>query len=231
MTYSLSPDRYEEASFEEKLNHLFSIDDSVYSLYATYEDPISGKISDQDRKEIIQTATKVGEDLANKILLSDPNKSVIDRIKAHDIELVIEEDAENTRFVYFGTYESEGPITLFKGNISKSADLLKKEGIDWLTVEEVSDIVLAHELFHFYEDEYPDLYTNTKEIKLWQLGPFKHKSKLICPSEIAAMSFTKQLLNVNFNPGAINYLLYSSIDEEIGTDFFKKITDLNKKVA
>src|SRR5699024_2077212 len=31
--------------------------------------------------------------------------------------------------------------------------------------------------------------------------------------------------------GAINYLLYSSIDQEIGTDFFKKITDLSEKVA
>lgn len=226
MTYNASS----EETFEDKLIQLFNIDDTIYGLYATYEDPISGKIDDTNREEIIQTSLKVGRDLADKVLEESPNKSVADRIEAHNIELVIEEDKENTKFVYFGTYEHKGPITLFKGNISKSERLLKKEEVDWLSVDKVSDIVLAHELFHFYEDEYPDLYTNTKEINLWKLGPYQHKSKLICPSEIAAMSFTKQLLNLDFNPGAINYLLYSSIDKKTGEAFFEKITDLNKQV-
>lgn len=226
MTYNASS----EETFEDKLIQLFNIDDTIYGLYATYEDPISGKIDDTNREEIIQTSLKVGRDLADKVLEESPNKSVADRIEAHNIELVIEEDKENTKFVYFGTYEHKGPITLFKGNISKSERLLKKEEIDWLSVDKVSDIVLAHELFHFYEDEYPDLYTNTKEINLWKLGPYQHKSKLICPSEIAAMSFTKQLLNLDFNPGAINYLLYSSIDKKTGEAFYEKITDLNKQV-
>lgn len=226
MTYNASS----EETFEDKLIQLFNIDDTIYGLYATYEDPISGKIDDTNREEIIQTSLKVGRDLADKVLEESPNKSVADRIEAHNIELVIEEDKENTKFVYFGTYEHKGPITLFKGNISKSERLLKKEEVDWLSVDKVSDIVLAHELFHFYEDEYPDLYTNTKEINLWKLGPYQHKSKLICPSEIAAMSFTKQLLNLDFNPGAINYLLYSSIDKKTGEAFYEKITDLNKQV-
>lgn len=226
MTYNASS----EETFEDKLIQLFNMDDTIYGLYATYEDPISGKIDDTNREEIIQTSLKVGRDLADKVLEESPNKSVADRIEAHNIELVIEEDKENTKFVYFGTYEHKGPITLFKGNISKSERLLKKEEVDWLSVDKVSDIVLAHELFHFYEDEYPDLYTNTKEINLWKLGPYQHKSKLICPSEIAAMSFTKQLLNLDFNPGAINYLLYSSIDKKTGEAFFEKITDLNKQV-
>ena len=226
MTYNASS----EETFEDKLIQLFNMDDTIYGLYATYEDPISGKIDDTNREEIIQTSLKVGRDLADKVLEESPNKSVADRIEAHNIELVIEEDKENTKFVYFGTYEHKGPITLFKGNISKSERLLKKEEVDWLSVDKVSDIVLAHELFHFYEDEYPDLYTNTKEINLWKLGPYQHKSKLICPSEIAAMSFTKQLLNLDFNPGAINYLLYSSIDKKTGEAFYEKITDLNKQV-
>lgn len=230
MTYNAHPEPPEDATFEEKLVHLFTIDDYIYSLYATYEDPISGKIDDINREEIIQTSLKVGKDLADIKVKEFPNKSVTQRIQRHSIELVIEEDKENTKFVYFGTYEHKGPITLYKGNISKSERLLNKEEIDWLTVDEVSDIVLAHELFHFYEDEYPDLYTNTKEINLWKLGPYQHKSKLICPSEIAAMAFTKQLLNLDYNPGAINYLLYSSIDKKTGEAFYKKINDLNNQM-
>lgn len=216
-------------SFEDKLNILFNINDYFYSLYSTYEDPISGKISDLEREEIIQKAYKVGYELANEILQTNPNKSVIDYIKENDIELVVKEEKENTRFVYFGTYETGGTITLFKGNILKSEDVLEDKNINWITVKEIYNIILAHELFHYYEEIYPNLYTNTKEIHLWKFGPYRHRSKLICPSEIAAMSFTKQLLDLKFNPSAINYLLYSSIDKKTGEDFYKKMTELNKK--
>lgn len=220
-----------ELSFKEKLQNLFRIEDDVYYLYATYEDPISGKIEDKDRKEIIQKSVKVGYDLANKLVRKTPDKTVAEYIKDNDVELVIEEKQGHGKYVYFGTYETEGPITLYKGNLLKSGRLLEDEEIEWLSVDKVSEIVLAHELFHYFEDVYPDMYTNTKEIKLWKLGPYTHTSKLICPSEIAAMSFAKVFLNLDFNSSAINYLLYSSIDEKAGEAFYHNILELEDKIS
>lgn len=220
-----------EPSFKEKLQRLFRVDDEVFYLYATYEDPISGKIYDDDREEIIRESPKVGHDLANELVQKSPKQSVIERIQANDIELVIEEKAGMTKYVYFGTYESKGPITLYKGNLLKSQRLLEKEDVSWLNVDKISDIVLAHELFHYYEDAYPDFYTNTKEINLWSLGPYTHTSHLICPSEIGAMAFAKKLLDLDFNSSAINYVLYSSIDKKAGEAFYRKITELEERVA
>lgn len=219
-----------EKTFKEKLKILFDIEDYVYNLYSTFEDPINKKINKKDREEIILESHKIGYELANKILLKSPDKSVTDHIKENDIKLTIEEKQENTNLVHFGTYESGGLITLFKGNILKSMPLLRKEEINDISIDEITEIILAHELFHYFEDKYPDMYTNEKEIKLWKLGPYIHYSKLICPSEIAAMSFTKKLLNLDFNPKSINYLLYSSVNKQIGEDFYKKITKLNKKI-
>lgn len=218
-----------EPSFKEKLQQLFRVDDEVFYLYATYEDPISGKISDDDREEIIRESPKVGHDLASELVQKSPDKSVVDFIQENDIELVIEEKAGMTKYVYFGTYESEGPITLYKGNLLKSQRLLEEEDVSWLTVDKVSEIVLAHELFHYYEDVYPDMYTNTKKIDLWSLGPYTHTSNLICPSEIAAMAFAKKLLGLDFNSSAINYVLYSSIDAKAGEAFYKKIIELEER--
>lgn len=220
-----------ESSFKEKLQRLFRVDDEVYYLYSTYEDPISGKIQDEDRSEIIRESAKVGHDLASELVRKSPNKMVIDHIKENNIELVIDEKAGMTKYVYFGTYESEGPITLYQGNLLKSQRLLEDEEVSWLTVDQVSEIVLAHELFHYFEDVYPDLYTNTKEIRLWKLGPYTHKSNLICPGEIGAMAFAKKLLGLDFNSSAINYVLYSSIDEKAGEAFYKNILELEEKIS
>lgn len=218
-----------EKTFEEKFKRLLAIDDSIYGLHSTYEDPISGKIKDVDREEVVIKSTEVGKKLAQKTMLENPRMSVEELIHANDVELVIKEEAEDTEFVYFGTYDSDGPITLFTGNIEKSEALLKAKKIDWLSIEEVHEIVLAHELFHYYEDVYPELYTNIKEIKLWKLGPYTHYSKLICPGEIAAMAFTKELLALDFNPEAINYLLYTSIDPKKGEAFYNNICSLDSK--
>ncbi len=214
--------------FKEKFQELMAIEDGVYYLYATYEDPISGKISDDIRTEIIEKSAQIGYDLADDIMRKSPNKSVMERIEENNIELVLDDSESSMKFVYFGTYETDGPITLYQGNLAKSEQLLEDIEIDWLTIEQVGDIILAHELFHYYEDVYPEMYTNTKEIELWKLGPYTHKSKLICPSEIAAMAFAKKLLNLDFNSSAINYLLYSSIDGKAGEAFYKNMHKLNE---
>lgn len=217
-----------KTSFKEKLQTLFMVDDEVYYLYATYEDPISGKIKDEDRKEIIRESAKIGDDLACELIRKSPNRTVADHIKENGIELVIDEKVGMTKYVYFGTYESEGPITLYQGNLLKSQRLLEDEEILLLNADKVSEIILAHELFHYFEDVYPDMYTNTKAIKLWKLGPYTHTSNLICPGEIAAMAFAKRLLGLNFNSSAINYVLYSSIDEKAGEAFYNNILELEK---
>lgn len=215
-----------DKTFKEKFEELLMIDDYVYSLHSTYEDPISNKIGKVDRKEIVTRSNEVGKRLAKKVALESSKADIKELIDLNNIEVVIKKEIEHTEFVYFGTYDSGGPITLFVGNIKKIKKILNDEKIDWISIEKVNQIILAHELFHYYEDVYPDLYTNVKEIDLWNFGPYTRQSKLICPGEIAAMAFTKELLGLDYNPEAINYLLYSSVNKEKGEMFFNNILSI-----
>jgi len=218
----------DSVQFRNKYQHLLNVDDNVYNFYFTYEDPISRKITDEDRNEIIVESKKAGKVIANELLVKYNHVSPMNIIKKENIHLIIKEEKENDRFVYFGAYDTDGSIQLYRGNLSKSKHIIKNMKLKTIEYNQIEDIILSHELFHYFEDKYPDLYTNTKEIELWHLGPFTHKSNLICPSEIAAMSFTKTLLNLTYNPASINYLLYSSIDTKVGEQFYSKIMKLNK---
>jgi len=220
----------DSVQFKNQYQRLLNVEDNVYNFYFTYEDPISRKITGENRNEIIIESKKAGKVIANELLVKYNHVSVnpMNIIKKENIHLIIKEEKENDRFVYFGAYDTDGSIQLYRGNLSKSKNIIKNMKLKTIEYNQIEDIILSHELFHYFEDKYPDLYTNTKEIELWRLGPFKYKSKLICPSEIAAMSFTKTLLNLRYNPASINYLLYSSIDAKVGEQFYSRIMKLNK---
>jgi hypothetical protein len=65
---------------------------------------------------------------------------------------------------------------------------------------DIESMLLAHEMFHYFEEDNKEIYTKTKKIELWKLGPIHYKSQLAALSEIAAMSFARQLLHLDYNP-------------------------------
>lgn len=79
------------------------------------------------------------------------------------------------------------------------------------------------------EEKNPDIYTRTERVELWR-KPFSNRSSIVCLSEIAAMAFAKRLLDLPFNPYALDVLLVYPYDANAAFGLYAEICDLMKEV-
>jgi len=194
-----------------------------FAYYQISLDPIRGKIPKDEEEEIIKGSINCGIAEADKLKEKYGDLTVAEIAKELGIEIEYHKEQSALDFVYFGLFESPNKIFIYDNNIEKAVLLLKELRIKNFNVE-FKDIVLAHELFHFIDEHDSSLYTNTRTINLWSLGKFyTHKSKLICTGEIAAMSFAKRLLNLDFDPNILDYIFLAAFDLEKAAQLYQRI--------
>lgn len=213
--------------FVSRLQKLRNLEDQVLNNYMIDQDPLVGKISQADREEILTLAPQDGQALAGSVRDKYPQaETVRDLIVAEGLELVVDNQPSPDAFVYFGSYDSgvePGPITLYRANLQPAKDLIKDFDIHWVSPRALEDVILAHELYHYYEDVDQSLYSNTKKVVNFSLGPWQRESTLICTEEIAGMAFAQALLRLDYHPATLNYLLFSSIDYEQGQAYYEAV--------
>ena len=104
-------------------------------------------------------------------------------------------------------------------NTCNKVDFFKEK----LSYEDVFNMHLAHEFYHFleYKEKKP---TNEllEQVTLMNFVFFKRKSSIIKCSEIAAHSFSKEILGAKFLPNIYDYLYLIELGK-ISLDAFKKI--------
>ncbi|MEG0367059.1 MAG: hypothetical protein RR585_09505, partial [Coprobacillus sp.] len=104
--------------------------------------------------------------------------------------------------------ENEKKIVLYKDSLDEIAKASQNFLHEDITLEDVINIHLAHELFHFYEymDKQP---TNEylESIVRMKIGPKKLYSTVMSTCEIAAHAFAKELLGLKFLPNLFDYFL------------------------
>lgn len=95
-------------------------------------------------------------------------------------------------------------ITLYQENINKLTLFIKELDIDILNHINISDIILAHELYHYLEDQNQDLYTNNVKVKMFKY--FKKTVSISSACEIYAMAFAKKFTRLlSFSPIIFSY--------------------------
>ena len=108
----------------------------------------------------------------------------------------------------FAQFSSPKTITLFMRNLELFNDYIKKIQVsDSLLSLNPEELLIAHELFHFFEENDPKLKQTDVRFQSFKLGPIKLTSKLIAVSEIAAMNFAKEITNSVVNPCVLDILL------------------------
>ena len=217
----------EEELIRSQLESLMELSQRQFALYEISKDPKKNKIPEESKEEIIDKSIACGKKEGQKLIerYKDHSASEIASKLGIQVKYKDQEDSPLDA-LYFGLYDSPNTITLYKKNISIAESLLEKLEYKLINVSLV-DMVLSHELFHFIEFHNKTLYTNTKGIKLWSLGKFYTRtSKLNCTSEIAAMSFSKALLGLNFDPNILDYIFLTSFNFEKGKELFHRIMAL-----
>ena len=87
----------------------------------------------------------------------------------------------------------------------------------------LTNMAIAHELFHHLEEITPTIFTRTFRITLWQLGPMKNTSGIPALSEIGAFAFAKSLCRLPFYPALINLILLYSQKPEAAIGYYNRI--------
>ena len=99
-------------------------------------------------------------------------------------------------------------------------------GCNLLRRENLTNTLLAHELFHAVEERHvKEIYTRTERVELWR-KPFSNKSTISCLSEIAAMAFAGKLLDLKVSPYMLDVLLVYSYDKNAAWGLYDEIMNI-----
>lgn len=210
-------------TIKAQIRRLMKMSQRNFSYYQIGLDPIKSKIPKGEEEEIIDNSISCGEEEARKLKEKYSHLTIGDLAKSLGINLEYKDKQGALDFVYFGLFEAPNNITIYDGNINEAVNLLEELKIHDFHVD-FRDIVLAHEIFHFIEEHDQSLYTNTRKVKLWSLGRlYSHSSNLICTGEIAAMSFSRTLLNLDFDPNILDYIFLAAFDFEKADKLFHRM--------
>jgi len=215
---------------KKAIKHLIQLKDEDFARYHIYNDPIEGRIPSHLREDIIREALICGNEEATYameklgMVKGIGWADLVELAQSLGIQIQFKKCDNSLQYVYFGSYEDSGVITLYEETISKGEALAQEYNIEELKGISLREVVLAHEIFHHIEARKKDLFINSFRINLWKLGPYTHRSRLICTGEISGMAFTKRLLNLQFCPNVLDVLLLYPYNEILAEQLYKEIT-------
>ncbi|MFS1030247.1 hypothetical protein ACFC89_16600 [Enterococcus casseliflavus] len=165
------------------------------------QDMFYHKIPLEDIWNYLEKSLSIGNDYALKLNSNDifnlyAESDIKIKEEKHDgvfykvqMRAQFESDRKNNNSVYL--YE-------------KSIEQLAK--VNKLNLNEMKQIILAHEYFHYLEEsESKHVYNQFVKIESAKILGFSQKVHIRRTSEIAANSFTKKLLNLDYLPSYYDY--------------------------
>jgi len=215
---------------EEKIKQLIDMTDEEWGMYAFSRDPIHRKISKQQTLLFIKEANACGKEAAKK--LKEKYKGLSIKEYADQLGLQIKkEDLEGSDdYIVFAKYNYPKDITLYMKNIEYlEAFIVEKQLQELLENANIENVLLAHEMYHYCEEHWTDMYSKETTIVLWKIGKFSYKSKVIALGEIAAMAFAKELIGLTYNPYLFDSLLLYPHNSEKATKLMEDIFAFRQK--
>lgn len=189
---------------------LKKVEDENRVAYEILKEDLSfPKIPLDIHEELINYALDVGEETANSMLeefgISNPF-TICDRLK---LKVVIDTSSiEKGRFIFFSKYQPSPPkIIIYQEAINILQALIEKHNIrSKFFFPDLLSIQVAHELFHHLEKTRVGIVARRLRVYTFKFGPIKISSKVKALSEIAAHTFSKNLLGLPFHPRLFDYL-------------------------
>lgn len=222
-TVKLYEEKIVTKDLREMVRELLRLSTRDWILYAFSREPLEGKIPVEERINMGYLAGKCG---ANEAIYA-MGRSYIEFANSLGCEIKTVNMPNGGENVTFAQYEENGCITVFMDTVKKAEPVIK-ELRDLLGDVNIFNVLLLHELFHGIEQKKSDtIYTQTKKIELWR-KPFSNLSKISCLSEIAAMSFAKSVLNLDYSPYIFDVILMYLYNKEAATMLFDEIMEIKE---
>ncbi|ROR28258.1 hypothetical protein EDD66_105199 [Mobilisporobacter senegalensis] len=186
---------------KESAEKLMLLDDIEWGNYAFSRDPLNRKIDSDLRTHMIKNANFCGIEQARKLKNQYGPATVKEYAKKLDLKIKYEDSDGADNYIVFAKFNYPDKVTIYQGNIEKVTNLLEEKDMNEMMEHvDIESMLLAHEMFHYMEEQDEKIYTRTETIELWKIGPLRNKSKLMAIGEIAAMAFARELLGISYSP-------------------------------
>lgn len=191
------PEISNKLDFAKSFAQLQAVPETIWGSYQFRRDILYKKISPQQQQIMLEKAIACGEAEAQKLLADYGGYSVKALYQELKIAITYGEEEQIGNRLLFALYDPDQGVLLMKKPIEKFEALATAQQ---LTTADITEVLLAHELFHHLESHDDSLYTQTEKIQLWQLLGYRHRSAIRALSEIAAMAFAQKLLGLDYSP-------------------------------
>lgn len=196
---------------ENIVKKMLSIPEDKLVYKKLTNDTLGKKIPELQIEEVLEKSKLCGKNEAEKIKKQFSHFTVKDMIAQSGVRIQYAAFGSDENFTTIGYFETPNRIFINK-DIVRGSESLK--GIDQM--RDYTDVILAHEFFHFIQETTSDLFVNNYKVPLWKFGPIKRSSPLNVLSEIAAASFAKSLCGLSWNPLILDWiLLYPKFPEKV----------------
>ncbi len=211
---------------DEMLGKLVHLTENQWGIYAFYHEPLERKFTKEQKIKYIQKAYQCGQEEAKLLKEQYPNKTIEEIIMENGFCLHTSDEPIGGEYVVLAQYTEPNEILIYSDCVKKAEVLIKENQLEqYLKNLQIKELLMAHELFHGIEyQKKKSIYTQTEKIELWR-KPFSNKSKIVCLSEIGAMAFAKELLQIPFSPYVMDVLLMFCYQEEMASLLYEEILE------
>lgn len=223
---AFSMPEYPEVPFSEMVEKLGTLSEEDWGRYAFSREPLEGRFSDEQKMQYTAKANVCGREWALKIAEQYGTRNPKELAGKMGMKVKTPKVPVGGGLVLFAQFVEPDEITIFTDCVDKAAKLEEECGCELLRRENLTNTLLAHELFHAVEEQYvKEIYTRTEKVELWR-KPFSNKSTISCLSEIAAMTFAAELLDLNVSPYMLDVLLVYSYDKNAAWGLYDEIMNM-----
>ncbi len=204
---------------------LSQIPEDHWWRYAFTREPMNSKFTDVQRRQLMEKAIACGREYADqcaeKYGTNDP------MIIAEKLGLKVDfpEQPQNGHRVLFAEYRDPNIVHIYADGVRRGEKLLEQESVSKILHDlDLNRMLLSHEIFHWLEKENESsIWTQTYEIKLWNIGKLENHSHIACLSEIAAMAFAKRLMHFEMSPYVLDAFLDYGYSPKAGTALYEEM--------
>jgi hypothetical protein len=207
---------------------LYKVSDELYALSDLTTDHLYNKIPKGKIRYYVYSASNLGKTVANTSKMINKNLGLRESCEARKIKInIIDKE------YIVGKIKFRAEILLRKRHINimrESINQIHECVGDKFTFDELVDIHVAHELYHFIEHD-KAVKTNQilDKVDIFKIGPYTRRSTIVKTSEMAAHTYCEELLNLDFHPKALDYLYmlkHNMTTEDKLKDYFENLQEI-----
>ncbi len=187
---------------------LAAFPESVWIAYAYAREPLRRLVTPEEYADHFHAADRCGVETARQVREKWGDISCGELADKLNVKLEWPAMPEGNGMVTFACYFEPDRIQVYTDNATATRSLIRESGgVEFLGDVDIGEMLLAHELCHVLQHQQPELYTNQKHIRLWKLGPWERRSRLVSLEEVAAMAFAREMLGLANSPYVYDVLM------------------------